>query len=98
MDGKKVMYRTNQYSKGKIMIVKDISHSLVEDTIHGRYFVMNLNNQIVYLDQFKEEAVVELENQENIKVDFSKVNIESKDKITSQHTCHFFKVMNYRKE
>ncbi|WP_413524712.1 hypothetical protein [Carnobacterium divergens] len=97
MDGKMVRYPTNQYCKGKLMIVKNICYSLIEDTLHNRYFVVNMNNQIVYLDQFKEEAVVELANHENMTVDFSTVTIDSKNKRTSPHKYHLFNLKNYKK-
>lgn len=68
-----IKYRTNQYSEGELVLVKDFSHLLVEDTVHGRYFVVNANNQIIYLDQFTEEALVEVDGQKKINIDFSKL-------------------------
>lgn len=86
----KITYRTNQYSEGELALVKDISHLLLEDTVHGRYFVVNLNNQIIYLDQFTEEAIVEIGGQKQIKIDFSKLKIEAKVK-NNQKKYHFFR-------
>lgn len=74
----KIKYETNQYSEGELAIVKDISYLLLEDTVHGRYFVVNFNNKIIYLDQFTEDAIVELVGQNQIKIDFSKLKIETK--------------------
>ena len=71
---KTIKYLRNQYSEGELAIVKDIGHLLMEDTIHRRYFVINMNNQIIYLDQFLEDALVGLDNQQQIKINFSELN------------------------
>ncbi|CAD5901935.1 conserved hypothetical protein [Carnobacterium maltaromaticum] len=84
------MYQTNQYSDGNLVLVKGISHLLIEDIIHSRYFVLNFNNQIIYLDQFKEEAIVEMDNQEKVNVDFSVYKIENKEK-KDKNKFSFFK-------
>lgn len=68
-----IKYLTNQYSEGDLALVKNISHLVIEDKIHGRYFVVNFNNQIIYLDQFDENAVVNLDNQKEIMLNFSKL-------------------------
>lgn len=93
---KKISYKTNQYSEGELALVKDINYSLVEDTVHGRYFVMNLNNQIIYLDRFIEDAIVELDNKNQVSVNFSELKLEIEDK-ERQNRSRFFYIDNFKK-
>lgn len=66
-----IMYSTNQYSENKLALVKKIDYPILEDVVHLRYFVINMNNEIVYLDQFEEKAIVKMINGEMTKINFS---------------------------
>lgn len=76
----KIMYQNNQYERAKLVLVKGFLYPLRIDTIHLRYFVINMNDEIIYLDQFNEKAVVRLASNNTIKVRFSAIKIKFKYK------------------
>ncbi|WP_413518364.1 hypothetical protein [Carnobacterium maltaromaticum] len=53
-----VRYENHQYIDGVLVLVKEIPYVLQRDTLSHRDFVVNMNNCIIYLDQFDELALV----------------------------------------
>lgn len=74
-DCDKVMYLTNQFKGKKLVLVKGIFYPLIKDIIHFRYFIVNMNNEIIYLDQFNEKAVVKLVSDRRIRLNFFRLKI-----------------------
>lgn len=73
-----IHYQHHQSSDGEIVLVKDIPYELKMDSLTNRYFVVNMNHNLIYLDQFKEEAIVkECVNNTYKGVDFSKEKRDS---------------------
>ncbi|WP_413480677.1 hypothetical protein [Carnobacterium maltaromaticum] len=74
----KIMYKNNQFYGKKLVLISKIFYEVKIDYVHSRYFVVNMNNEIIYLDYFSEEAIVKT-SEDNIElVNFSilKLTIE----------------------
>ena len=52
------MYKNNQFYGEKLELVKNIFYEIKIDYVHSRFFVVNMNNEIIYLDCFCEKAIV----------------------------------------
>lgn len=50
------MYKNNQFYGEKLELVKNIFYEIKIDYVHSRFFVVNMNNEIIYLDCFCEKA------------------------------------------
>lgn len=77
----KAMYQTNQFEGNKLVLVKGIFYTVLKDTIHLRYFVVNMNNEIIYLDQFDEKALVKTVRDENLRINFFFLKVELLQKV-----------------
>ena len=68
------MYKNNQFYGEKLVLVKNIFYEIKIDYIHSRFFVVNMNNEIIYLDCFCEKAIVKTSEDNNELVNFSILN------------------------
>lgn len=55
---KSVIYNENQYINNKLVLLKKCVFELKLDTLNNRYFVMNQNNELIYLDELNSKAIV----------------------------------------
>lgn len=54
-----VKYLENQYIDEYLVLVKLCSYELKIDSLNNRYFIVNQNNELIYLDQIDATATVQ---------------------------------------
>lgn len=54
------MYSKNQFINGYLVLVGRCLYELKRDILNDRYFVMNQNNELIYLDLLDSVAVVKI--------------------------------------
>ena len=55
-----VRYTENQYYNGELVLIAQCTYELSFDTLNNRYFVINQNNELIYLDEIKSVAIVQI--------------------------------------
>lgn len=53
-------YIENQYYNGELVLIAQCTYELNFDTLNNRYFVINQNNELIYLDEIKSVAIVQI--------------------------------------
>lgn len=53
-----VNYSENQYFNGQLVLLGHCNYELKFDALNYRYFIMNQNNELIYLDQLESVQVV----------------------------------------
>lgn len=53
-----VKYLENQYHEGELVLLGQCIYELKRDSLNDRYFVVNQNNKLIYLDQIESVPVV----------------------------------------
>ncbi|WP_157455677.1 hypothetical protein [Carnobacterium maltaromaticum] len=65
-----VEYSENQYENGNLLLVSGHTYELRLDTLNNRYFVINQNNELIYLDQIESVATVKSKSSKTVKTSF----------------------------
>lgn len=65
-----VIYSENQYHDGQLVLLGQCSYELKFDTLKRCYFVMNQNNEIIYLDKIRSVSVVRISPNQMIVTSF----------------------------
>lgn len=70
MSKKTVKYVENHFNDGQLILIGQCAYELKLDTLNNRYFVINQNNELIYLDQIDSVAVVQINSNKTITTSF----------------------------